>query len=74
DFVARATVGEAMVTIGSVLHDVKGFVKDHPGGKALISSAIGKDAAAMFNSGVYNHLHMALDLLSTMKIGILRGG
>jgi len=74
DFVLRAKEGEALVAIGGVIHDVGGFVKDHPGGKALISSAIGKDATAMFNGGVYNHLNAAHNLLSTMRIGVLRGG
>lgn len=74
DFVARAKEGEALVAIGGIIHDVGGFVKDHPGGKALINSAIGKDATAMFNGGVYNHLNAAHNLLSTMRIGVLRGG
>jgi stearoyl-CoA desaturase (delta-9 desaturase) len=57
-----------------VLHDVSGFIADHPGGKALIASAVGKDATALFNGGVYEHSNAAHNLLSTMRIGILRGG
>ncbi|KAK0121895.1 stearoyl-CoA 9-desaturase [Cadophora gregata] len=74
EFVVRAKEGEALVAVAGVVHDVGGFVKDHPGGMALISSAIGKDATAMFNGGVYNHLNAAHNLLSTMRIGVLRGG
>ncbi|KAI1084452.1 delta-9 fatty acid desaturase [Whalleya microplaca] len=75
DFVSEAqTSGRALVAIGGVIHDVSDFVKDHPGGKALISSAIGKDATAMFNGGVYMHTNAAHNLLSTMRIGVLRGG
>ncbi|KAH7370260.1 putative acyl-CoA desaturase [Rhexocercosporidium sp. MPI-PUGE-AT-0058] len=66
--------GETLVAIGGAIHDVGGFVKGHPGGKALITSAIGKDATAMFNGGVYNHLNAAHNLLSTMRISVLRGG
>ncbi|KAH7364040.1 putative acyl-CoA desaturase [Rhexocercosporidium sp. MPI-PUGE-AT-0058] len=73
-FVTRAREGEILVAIGGVIHDVGGFVKDHPGGKASITSAIGKDATAMFNGGVYNHLNAAYNLLSTMRISVLRGG
>ncbi|KAI0132363.1 delta-9 fatty acid desaturase [Xylariales sp. AK1849] len=74
DFVAEAKNGKALVAIAGVIHDVTNFIKDHPGGKALISSAIGKDATAIFNGGVYNHSNAAHNLLSTMRCGVLRGG
>jgi stearoyl-CoA desaturase (delta-9 desaturase) len=32
------------VAIAGVIHDVTDFVNEHPGGKALIKSAIGNDA------------------------------
>ncbi|EPE06144.1 acyl- desaturase [Ophiostoma piceae UAMH 11346] len=74
DFVAQAKDGKALVAIAGVIHDVTDFIKDHPGGKALISSAIGKDATAIFNGGVYNHSNAAHNMLSTMRVGVLRGG
>jgi len=74
DFVAQSKNGKALVAIAGVIHDVTDFIKDHPGGKALISSAIGKDATAIFNGGVYNHSNAAHNLLSTMRVGVLRGG
>merc|ERR1712174_70406 len=43
-------------------------------GKAMIKSGIGKDATAMFNGGVYNHSNAAHNLLSTMRVGVIRGG
>ncbi len=64
----------ASIAVAGVIHDVTNFIKDHPGGKALISSAIGKDATAIFNGGVYNHSNAAHNLLSTMRVGVLRGG
>ncbi|PMD25479.1 putative acyl-CoA desaturase [Hyaloscypha hepaticicola] len=74
DFVQRARDGEALVAIGGVIHNVGSFMKDHPGGKALIASAVGKDATSMFNGGVYDHTNAAHNLLSTMRVGVLRGG
>jgi len=74
DFVAEAKNGKALVSIAGVVHDVTDFIKDHPGGKALITSAIGKDATAIFNGGVYLHSNAAHNLLSTMRVGVLRGG
>jgi stearoyl-CoA desaturase (delta-9 desaturase) len=74
DFVAEAKNGKALVAIAGVIHDVGDFIKEHPGGKALITSAIGKDATAIFNGGVYLHSNAAHNLLSTMRVGVIRGG
>lgn len=70
---SRST-NKALVAIGGVIYDVSDFIKEHPGGRAFISSAIGKDATAIFNGGVYQHSNAAHNLLSTMRVGILRGG
>jgi stearoyl-CoA desaturase (delta-9 desaturase) len=74
DYTSRTMNGEALIAVAGVIHDVTDFIKDHPGGKAMIGSAIGKDATAIFNGGVYNHTNAAHNLLSTMRIGVLRGG
>ncbi|KAI3343158.1 hypothetical protein F4824DRAFT_485857 [Ustulina deusta] len=75
DFITEAKQkGKALVAVAGVIHDVTDFIKDHPGGKALISSAIGQDATAIFNGGVYNHSNAAHNLLSTMRVGVLLGG
>jgi len=74
DFVSRSKDGKALVAVAGVIHDVTDFIKDHPGGRALIGSAIGKDATTMFNGGVYLHSNAAHNLLSTMRVGVLRGG
>ncbi|KAF7561714.1 hypothetical protein G7046_g2417 [Stylonectria norvegica] len=75
DFIADSKKeGKALVAIAGVIHDVSSFIADHPGGKALINSSIGKDATAIFNGGVYNHSNAAHNLLSTMRVGVLRGG
>lgn len=74
DFVAQSKEGKGLVAIAGVIHDITDFIKDHPGGRALINSSIGKDATAIFNGGVYNHSNAAHNLLSTMRVGVLRGG
>ncbi|KAJ5749250.1 uncharacterized protein N7511_010946 [Penicillium nucicola] len=74
DFIAEAQSGKALVAIAGVIHDVTDFIKEHPGGKTLISSAVGKDATAIFNGGVYSHSNAAHNLLSTMRVGVIRGG
>ena len=74
EYQAEVQKGRSLVSIAGVIHDVSGFIKDHPGGKSLIAMGIGKDATAIFNGGVYEHSNAAHNLLSTMRIGILRGG
>lgn len=69
----EAKNGRALLAVAGVVHDVTDFINEHPG-KALISSGIGKDATAIFNGGVYNHSNAAHNLLSTMRVGVLRGG
>lgn len=63
-----------LVLIAGVVYDVSGFVDDHPGGRAMIMSGIGKDVTALFNGGVYAHSNAAHNLLSSMRVGVLRGG
>ena len=63
-----------MITVAGVVHDVTDFIDDHLGGKAIIKSSLGRDATAMFNGGVYNHSNAAHNLLSTMRVGVIRGG
>ncbi|RMZ87492.1 hypothetical protein DV736_g5281, partial [Chaetothyriales sp. CBS 134916] len=74
EYVEQANNGRALIAIAGVVHDVAEFIKDHPGGKAMIKSGIGKDATAMFNGGVYMHSNAAHNLLSTMRVGVIRGG
>ncbi|KAF1956488.1 hypothetical protein CC80DRAFT_492051 [Byssothecium circinans] len=66
--------GAALVAVAGVIHDVTDFITEHPGGKSLIRSAVGKDATALFNGGVYLHSNAAHNLLGTMRVGVLRGG
>jgi len=74
EYVEQAKNGRGLIAIAGVVHDVTDFIKDHPGGKAMIMSGIGKDATAMFNGGIYNHSNAAHNLLSTMRVAVIRGG
>jgi len=74
DFKALSKQGKRLVLISGIVHDVTDFVDQHPGGKTLISSAIGKDGTAVFNGGVYAHSNAAHNLLATMRVAVIRGG
>lgn len=74
DFVDQVRNGRGLIAVAGIVHDVSDFIKDHPGGKAMIRSGVGKDATAMFNGGVYSHSNAAHNLLSTMRVGVIRGG
>jgi stearoyl-CoA desaturase (delta-9 desaturase) len=74
DYVEQAKNGRGLIAVAGVVHDVTDFINEHPGGKTLIKSGVGKDATAMFNGGVYFHSNGAHNLLSTMRVGVIRGG
>lgn len=66
--------GKMLVAIAGVIHDVGDFVTQHPGGKALIKSGVGKDATASFNGGVYSHSKIARNMLAGLRVAVLHGG
>ncbi|KAI1851022.1 hypothetical protein JX265_004554 [Neoarthrinium moseri] len=70
----EASQSRALIAVAGLAHDVTDFIDEHPGGKALIASAIGRDATALFNGGVYDHSNAARNLLAKYRVGIIRGG
>lgn len=74
DYVEQTKNGRSLIVIAAVIHDVTDFIKDHPGGKAMINSGIGRDFSAPFNGGIYSHSNAAHNLLSTMRVSVLNGG
>ncbi|ORZ26321.1 putative stearoyl-CoA desaturase [Lobosporangium transversale] len=66
--------GRAVTLIEGVIYDISSFVDEHPGGRSLICSAIGKDATTSFNGGVYDHSNAARHLMERMRIGVVAGG
>lgn len=63
---------DGLIVISGIIHDCKSFIKEHPGGQALIRASLGKDATKAFNGAVYAHSNAAHNLLSTMRVGILK--
>lgn len=48
-----------LIVIAGFIHDVSGFIDEHPGGAHLIIKMIGKDATTAFFGGVYDHSNAA---------------
>lgn len=61
------------IVILNIIHDITPFKEQHPGGVALLLALHGKEATKAFYGGVYGHLAAAVNLLATMRIGILDG-
>eukprot|EP01113_Clastostelium_recurvatum_P005982 TRINITY_DN126_c0_g1_i2.p1 TRINITY_DN126_c0_g1~~TRINITY_DN126_c0_g1_i2.p1 ORF type:complete len:776 (-),score=232.97 TRINITY_DN126_c0_g1_i2:56-2383(-) len=61
--------GRKLLVCEGIVHDVATFVEEHPGGRAFIDTAIGKDITNNFNGGVYEHSNGARNLLAQMRVG-----
>lgn len=66
--------GRNYIVIQNIIHDVTPFMEQHPGGVSVLKASHGKDATKAFYGGVYRHLAAAVNLLSTMRIGVLDVG
>lgn len=62
------------IIIQKIIHDVTPFMDQHPGGVPLLKASNGQDATRAFYGGVYGHLTAAVNLLATMRIGVLDDG
>lgn len=63
---------EGLIIISGIVHNVKSFIKEHPGGQALVRASLGKDATKAFNGHVYAHSNAAHNLLATMRVAVLK--
>jgi len=61
--------GYKLVVIDNIVHDVTDFIDEHPGGKPILDTHVGKDATRQFNGEVYMHSNGAHNLLSQMRVG-----
>ncbi|POW23510.1 hypothetical protein PSHT_00170, partial [Puccinia striiformis] len=66
--------GRDLVVVGGFIHDVTEFIDDHPGGRALIKTRLGKDATTAFHGGIYEHSNAAHNLLAMLRVGVIEGG
>jgi len=71
EFNSRSAEGSSLILIDNLIYDVAKFSDEHPGGKKILISYIGKDATQAFNGSVYNHSNAARNELTTMKIARL---
>ncbi|KAJ5697770.1 Acyl-CoA desaturase [Penicillium malachiteum] len=71
EYQQQTRTGCNLIVIKGVVHEVSAFVTEHPGGSAMITGAIGKDATEMFEGGVYGHSGAAFNLLDTMRIAVI---
>ncbi|POW15519.1 hypothetical protein PSTT_02078 [Puccinia striiformis] len=66
--------GRDLIVVGGFIHDVTEFIDEHPGGRALIKTRLGRDATTAFHGGVYDHSNAAHNLLAMLRVGVIEGG
>lgn len=64
------TKDKKWILMDGIMYDVENF--DHPGGAKYLFAGIGKDMTKSFNGGIYNHSNGARNLLSSMRVGVLK--
>jgi stearoyl-CoA desaturase (delta-9 desaturase) len=63
-----ASQGEQLIVIDGFVHDVRGFLKEHPGGERIMKPFLNRDASKAFNGKVYNHSNAARNVLELLRI------
>jgi stearoyl-CoA desaturase (delta-9 desaturase) len=59
-----------LTCINGVVHDVRDFIDDHPGGRDLIQQSLGKDATDLYH-GSHLHSPRADKILKGLQVSIL---
>lgn len=72
--VQEACKTRELVVISGFIHDVSTFIDEHPGGRALVKTRLGKDATTAFYGGYYDHSNGATNLLAQLRVGVIEGG
>ncbi|CAG8852210.1 25175_t:CDS:1, partial [Racocetra persica] len=67
-------VSNDWICIEGVIHDVSSFMDEHPGGRTILATSLGKDVTTAFNGGVYSHSNAARNLMSSLRVGVISGG
>nr|GAT58921.1 delta-9 fatty acid desaturase protein [Mycena chlorophos] len=69
--VHEAATKKPLIVVSGFVHDVSGFINEHPGGPALLTSNSGKDMSAAFFGGVYKHSNAAHNMMSMMRVAVV---
>lgn len=56
-----------LIVIAGYIHDMTGFLDEHPGGRAYLARNIGKDVTTSFFGGVYDHTNAAHNVSSLLS-------
>lgn len=75
EFNKRVNGGEILIVIEGVVHDVKNFVHEHPGGRQTLLNFVGTDATGLFNGrdgSEHTHSSEARKFLSRMRIALIQ--
>jgi stearoyl-CoA desaturase (delta-9 desaturase) len=74
DIRARVTKGEKLIVLENVVHDVKDFVDQHPGGRQTLLNVLGRDVTSFFKGvdAEHNHTKEAYKFLNAMGVGTVR--
>jgi len=60
--------GEKLIIIGQYVHDIRGFLDQHPAGSGILKPYVGTDATKAYDGLVYNHSNAARNILRTLRI------
>ncbi|RKP05787.1 putative acyl-CoA desaturase [Thamnocephalis sphaerospora] len=63
--------GRYWTVIDDHVYDMTSFVEEHPGGRAFMHSARGRDVTAAFNGGVHMHRGVARRLLDSLRVATI---
>jgi len=74
DIQIRISEGESLIVVDGMIHDVKNFVHEHPGGRQTLLNFIGTDSSRLFagEEGAHCHSKEARKFLNAMRVGVLR--
>jgi len=74
DIKKKMMKGEQLIVIDGMVHDVKNFVHEHPGGRQTLLNFIGTDSSNLFrgDDGAHVHSKEAVKFLWAMRVGRLK--
>jgi len=74
EFNIRVNHGEHLIIIDGIVHDVKAFVHEHPGGRQTLLNFVGTDSSRLFagEEGAHTHSKEARKFLNAMRIATIK--